>query len=507
MGGGDQALSVKQLNERIQGALQTAFPDPVWVKGEVQRLPRDAACRPHVYFELHEAGPGGAAGFQIPAAILKWDRDRFGLGRYLDGSDPAFTLQDKLEVCLLCRVDFYPPFGKISLKVVGIDPEFSLGQLEAQRRRVLAQLEADGLLRLNATHPVPDLPLRVGLITSRGSAAERDFRTGLESSGYDFGIMMADCRMQGEQTAPQVQAALEHFAHQDLDIVVITRGGGSRADLSWFDQQTLCEAVARCPLPVVAAIGHEIDTSLVDLCAHTRCKTPTAAAEFLTETVRRQDQRLLEAAQSLGRLAERSLELAARRLEAGDRVARLVDSRLRHADQRLQTLASTLEARTGRLGAHHGRRLQDVAARLVAGVGQRTAAARHQTDYLAQRVAREAARTTEQPRERLLRASRSLEAPATRLLRWHGGRLDLLAEKLRLLDPTRLLERGFTLSLDEQGRPLRRAGDVQPGQIMRTRFADGEVTSTVHGSGGKVRRKPTQGGSGGEEDPGQQALF
>jgi len=121
-------LTVRQLNETIQAALQDAFGQPLWVKGEVQRLPHDSAQRRHVYFELHDAGAQGAATYQIPAAILGWDRDRYQLGRYLDGSDPSFRLQDKLEVCLLCRVDFYPPFGKVSLKVVGIDPEFSLGQ-------------------------------------------------------------------------------------------------------------------------------------------------------------------------------------------------------------------------------------------------------------------------------------------------------------------------------------------------------------------------------------------
>lgn len=454
----DRAISIRQLNERIQGALQAAFPDPIWVKGEVQRLPHDAARRQHVYFELHEAGPNGAAGFQMPTALLKWDRDRFGLGRYLDGTDPVFRLQDKLEVCLLCRVDFYPPFGKVSLKVVGIDPEFSLGQLEAQRRRVLAWLEAEGLLRLNATRPLADLPLRVGLITSRGSAADKDFRTGLEASGYGFGLMAVDCRMQGEQVAPQVAAALSHLATQDLDVIVITRGGGSRADLSWFDQQSLCEAVARCPVPVVAAIGHEIDTSLVDLCAHTRCKTPTAAAEFLADRVRRLDERVDELARQLARLAGQRLERAERRLE---------------------TLAASLEARTGRAVARQGRRLTEAAGRIMIGVDRRLAAARHRLDYLARQVSREAPRAVTLP----------------------GPRLDLLAEKVRLLDPARLLERGFTLSLDASGRPLRRAADVKAGQTIRTRFADGEVSSTVR------QRSPKRGQGGNEEDPGQQALF
>ena len=132
-----RVYTVEQLNKAIQAALLEAFPGSVWVRGEIQRLPADAARRKHVYFELHDTSGGGAANFQIPVALLEWDRKTFGLGRFLDGSDPDLQLRDKLEVCLECRVDFYPPFGKLSLKVIGVDKSFSLGQLEALRREVL----------------------------------------------------------------------------------------------------------------------------------------------------------------------------------------------------------------------------------------------------------------------------------------------------------------------------------------------------------------------------------
>ncbi len=481
-----RVLGVRQLSEAIRGALQAAFPDPVWVKGEVQRLPVGAASRKHVYFELHEGDERGSASFQLPAAIMGWDRDRFGLGRYLDGSDPAFRLQEKLEVCLLCQVDWYPPFGKLSLKVVGIDPEFSLGKLEAQRRRVLAWLEQEGLLELNQQLTLPSLPLRVGLITSAGSAAERDFRTGLERSGHRFVIQLADCRMQGEQTAPQVTAALRHLATRDLDVIVITRGGGSRADLSWFDQQDLCAAVARCPLPVVTAIGHEIDTSLADLCAHTRCKTPTAAAELLADRVQEQARRLQE---------------------ARERLARAALARLDGSDRRLRIAAAALENRTGRLVARHARRLQAAALRVAAGTRQRTVAASRQTDDLAGRLARAASRSGRDAARRLERLAAALAPPAVRRLQTGSQRLDVLAEKIRLLDPARLLERGYTFTLDGDGRLLRRAADVEPGQRLRTRFADGEVTSTVHGAAAPDRRRRKGGSRDPEEDPGQQALF
>ena len=277
--------TVRELNERISAAVKASFPATVWVKGEIQRLPADAGRRSHVYFELHETGATGAAEYQIPAGIMGWDRQAFGLGRYLDGSDPDLQLANKLEVCLEAQVDFYAKFGKLSLKVVGVDKSFALGQLEARRRAVLAFLEKEGLLELNRAVPLPEVPLKVGLVTAPGSAAERDFLTGLEQSGWAFRVEQVGAKMQGERVQAEVVAALDRLVAAGVEVVVVTRGGGSRADLSWFDQQDLAVAIARCPVPVVTAIGHEIDTSIADLVAHHRCKTPTAAAEFLVDRV------------------------------------------------------------------------------------------------------------------------------------------------------------------------------------------------------------------------------
>jgi exodeoxyribonuclease VII large subunit len=324
----------------------------------------------------------------------------------------------------------------------------------------------------------------VGLITSRGSAAEQDFRTGLEASGYPFRIELVDCRVQGEQVAPQVTAALAQLARRGCDAVVITRGGGSRADLSWFDQQELCVAIARCPLPVITAIGHEIDTSLADLCAHTRCKTPTAAAEFLADRVAAQADRLEEAARALSTTALARLDAAQRRLEAGERLPRLFTGAVREAGRHLHALTTRLELRTGRATGRWQQRLQGLALRAAAGAGRRLEASGRRTDYLARSLIREAPRAGVQG----------------------SRRLDGLAEKLRLLDPRRLLERGFTLTLAADGRPLTRAAQVVPGQILNTRFADGDITSIAGGP--RPARKPKGGRGGGEEeDSGQQALF
>ncbi len=544
-GGSRQVLTVAELNRTIEAAVRGAFPSAVWVRGEVQGLKPGFAGRKHVYFELHDTGGSGAADFQIPAAILDWDRQRFGLARYLDGSDPDFCLRNELEVCLQCRVDFYPPFGKLSLKVVGIDPAYSLGRLEAQRRAVLAFLQGADLLERNAALPLPELPLRVGLITAAGSAAERDFRTGLEASPYPFAVDLVDCRMQGEQMEGQVIQALRVLAARSVDVVVITRGGGSRADLSWFDQQDLAVAVATCLRPVIAAIGHEIDRAITDAVAHTSCKTPTAAAAFLVERVAVQDLRLRRASEALARGITRRLEAARRHAVAWNRVGPAARRPALVAGERLRNVGARLESRVVRQVAAVGDGLGRGEQRLRSAARQRCQSGavrqRSATERLAREALRPARRATDQlvqlgqrlALRRLLaggqRQGTVLTGVAARLARRsvavvqaRSGRLELLAGQVRLLDPELLLARGFTRTRDATGRALRRAVDVAPGDRITTEFADGIVASLVQPESGGSARAPGGGGSpgrrgqqdkkGGQRDgeearPGQETLF
>ncbi len=505
--------SVAELNKEIQAALQASFPATVWVRGEVQRLPLDAARRKHLYFELHDTSGSGAADYQIPVALLAWDRERFGLGKYLDGGDPDFQLRNELEVCLECRVDFYPPFGKLTLRIVGLDKSYTLGQLEAMRRQVLAFLKREGLLEMNAQLPFPLLPLQVGLITAAGSAAEKDFRTGLTSAPYPFTVDLIDCRMQGEQTERQVVQALQVLARRGVDVIVITRGGGSRGDLSWFDQQGIAVAIAQTVVPVITAIGHEIDRSIADAVAHRSCKTPTAAAEFLVA-------RLDEAAERVR--------------EAEGLLVGLVSDSLTAARQRLQATASRLELQVGRRVVVARDELSRQRTRLAASAAGRVAAARaahaHRTHRLSGLSRRQLAVANQylvrlaprlaparllagMPRRRqgLERRAASLGRLVPALLAGALRRLDHLADQARLLDPERLLARGYTLTMDIRGQVLKLAKLVEPGQRLRTRFQDGEVESIVDqnaaGNGRGSRRAKGGTGGGKKAHPGQESLF
>ena len=466
-----------------------AFPATVWVRGEVQRLPGDAGGRQHVYFELHETGGSGAAEYQASVSLMGWDRQKFGLGRYLDGSDPDFQLANKLEVCLECRVDFYAKFGKLSLKVVGLDPSFSLGKLEARRREILAYLAANELLDLQAALHLPDLPLRVGLITAAGSAAEQDFLTGLDASPWAFRVSMRGAKMQGESLQAEVIGALDKLLREELDVIVITRGGGSRADLSWFDQKDLAEKIARCPLPIVTAIGHDIDRSIADLVSHRACKTPTAAAEFLVDRVEESAVRLDEAAERLAGRVQDLLREATRRVEVEDRIVRAATACLLRTRMHARDLAGRLQRQAAGRVAAQREKLAGTGVRIASLAVGRIATSRRWGEVLAGRLAREAPRP-------LIAA---------------GRRLETLSVQTRLLDPDRLLRRGYTMTLDEAGKPLKEAGGLAAGDRITTRFQDGRVESIVQPTGAvkapRRARKKTGGGKKPDNDSGNPSLF
>jgi len=505
-----QVLSVRQVNDAISSAIQRAFPATIWVKGEVQRFPADAAHRKHLYFELQETSGSGAAEYQVAVAMMGWDRQRYGLGRYVDGSDPDFQLANKLEVCLECQVDYYAKFGKISLKIVGVDKNFSLGKLELQRREILAYLKQEMLLELNSTRSIPDLPLNIGLITSPQSAAHHDFMAGIEASPWAFNVQLQGAKMQGAQLETEVIAALNHFMAKDVDVIVLTRGGGSRADLSWFDQRDLAEAIARSTVPVVTAIGHEIDKSIADMVAHHSCKTPTAAAEFLVEIVDEAAHRLDQLQLNLLNLIEDKIAAARQSMDVGSRLAYLVDGKILKGRLKIQNFAVGLQQRTAsRLTANRDQlgylrsRLQTVSAtsllrgdQVLQGFGPRIELA--------------SGRIVVHEQKRLTACIEALIQRTAQVTKETGQNLDVLASKTRLLDPARLLARGYSLTRTENGSVVQSMNELAAGQKIKTRFHDGEVTSIVQPDStvtGKIQNKGKNSGSKSKKNPGQETLF
>ena len=298
--------TVSGLNQRVSSAIESAFPSQIWLVGEISGFNKNAHRR-HVGFDLVERTPQGATVSKVPATLF--ESTRRSIVAALRAAGDPFALEDELTVRMRVRVELYVPWGQYRVVVEQLDVNYTLGEAARRREEIVRLLTEAGLIGVNPALPLPPLPLRVALVTSLGSDAYNDVLRTLEESGFGFRVTAHGARVQGHATEPSVLNALDWIRErrQEFDVVLICRGGGSRTDLVWFDSEALGRAVARFPLPVVIGIGHEQDRSVLDEVGR-RCKTPTAAAQFLVETV----QRSLETLEALGVSV---LALAARRLQ------------------------------------------------------------------------------------------------------------------------------------------------------------------------------------------------
>jgi exodeoxyribonuclease VII large subunit len=340
----------------------------------------------------------------------------------------------------------------------GIDPVFTVGRLAANRDRVLRTLDAEGLLGANARLQLAPVPLRVGLITSRGSAAYHDFVDELLRSPYAWRVGVVDVAVQSAGAAQRIKWALGQLAQHRVDVVVIARGGGSRADLAPFDTELVARAIAAMDVPVITGVGHEIDRSVADEVSWSACKTPTACAQLLVGRVDA----------FVGALDHASHQVAAR---ARQRMA-VAGRELEHAAHRARRSATAAVAREHtRLDRAHGR-LDELARRRTVDLGAHLDTCARRLAELGRRATRDR-RTVLDVRERELatHAQHHLSRAELRLARSEGI--------VRALDPRRVLERGYSITRDADGRVVRHAADVGVGTQIQTELAEGRVVSRV----------------------------
>lgn len=311
---GEPSFTVEQLGALIAGAVQQVFPHDIWVEGEISNLTRSRAG--HVYFDLIEpVTPGHHSNARI--AVVLFSQTKQIVNTQLKRQSVG-TMVDGMAVRIRAAVDFYPPQGRLQLRMTGIDPRFILAAMVAERDALLAKLAAEGVVERNKQVPVPMVPIRVGLVTSAVSAAAGDFLTELDGTGFAFEVLAVDARVQGELAPRALVGGLTAMFRHDVDVIALIRGGGARGDLSVFDNERLARTIADSPVPVWTGIGHEIDRSVADVVAHSAFKTPTAVAAELGGRVRR----YVDATEHLWA-----------------QIARRADTRTRRADRHLSTCA------------------------------------------------------------------------------------------------------------------------------------------------------------------------
>ena len=318
----DAGMPVRELVTAVARSIATGFPAPVWVTGEIENL----AVRPQgIFLNLAEPksdGPGGktasgisggAGSISVKATIWPTALEYM---RRMHGEDALRqVLQDGSQVRCLCRVGFYRDRAQLSLTIENVDPLFTKGALALAREALLKELRAKGLDRANKALPLPAFPFLVGLVSSEGSRAESDFLHQLESGPFPGKVLFMHAATQGEKVPVEVPAAIDTLARAGCDLIVITRGGGSAADLRWFDAREVAYAIAACPVPVVAAIGHHDDTCVAEEICHSRQKTPTAAAQFIVDTFTLARTRIDNATTGLKNSIDRMAEVQSRWFE------------------------------------------------------------------------------------------------------------------------------------------------------------------------------------------------
>ena len=444
--------SVGELSQIIARAVARAMPDEVWVRGEIRDLNR--APSGHVYFALIDGDSGDDPAALLPVTLFA--SDKAAVNRVLQRSG-AVRMTDGVEVRIRGRVAHYAARGTVQLRMTWIDTDYTLGRLAAERERLIRSLEQRGLLAKNRSLPMPVVPLHIGLITSRGSAAEADFLDELRSSGYAWRVVSVDARMQGRAAATEVIKGVELLASRKVDAIALVRGGGAQTDLAAFDDEAIAVAVANTPVPVLTGIGHEIDMSVTDLVARSH-KTPTACGAALVGLVGNYLQQLDRIAADADRAARLRLETARSGLVSSTaRLSRSADAAATRSAYRLDGLAARSLVASERLLRRQCDRVAQIAARTArAGTVKVDAAA-----------------------DSLDRMTVALESIADRSLVSARNHLNDLRHRIGLSDPDRLLARGWSITRGHDGTVITDPADVAPGSRLRTTVAGGELASVV----------------------------
>jgi exodeoxyribonuclease VII large subunit len=423
--------TVGELADAINAQLRRGFSDGVWVRGEIDGLRNSG---PHTYFTLVEHGDQGKAVMNVSlfapmkrnlTPLLKKNRLQLGNG---------------MKVRIFGHLDYYAPNGRLGLKMAGIDPRFTLGELSQARDQVVRRMVATGLFDANRQRAMPVVPLRVGVVTSVGTAAWHDFHQELVASDLAFDLKVCDTRVQGEFAELSVAAAITTLARRhDVDVVVVIRGGGARNELATFDAEQIAMSIATSPIPVLTGLGHEIDTSVADEVAHRSLKTPTACAGALIEMVVAYRDITEQRWSSIESLVARELgEATAALSDRAHRIARRTHAAVERADERLTTRRDRLRTVPNRQLGQSQRWIDDAAASLVRRVPHVVA---------------------ERQRE-----------------------IDAAAARLALLDPVNLLRRGWSITRGPDGSVVRSTADVGDGELVTTQVVDGSLTSRIEES-------------------------
>lgn len=429
-----EALTLYELNNLVRSLLEGRLNGDYWLQAELSEVRE--AYNGHCYVEFVQKDAAGR-NLIAKARGAIWAGTYRLLGPMFE-RETGQRLVPGLKVLVRVSVTFHELYG-YSLTVSDIDPAYTLGDIARRRKEILAQLAAEGILNDNKELRLPLPANRIAVISSATAAGYGDFCNQLlhNDYGFRFKVRLFPAVMQGERVESSILAALDAvMAERDeWDVVVIIRGGGATSDLSGFDTYLLAAACAQFPLPVITGIGHERDDTVLDAVAHTRVKTPTAAAAFL-----------------IGHLAETAATLD----DFSRRISQAARLRMEREQARLMRMSVRWGGEWQRVKSDGERRLDLLSQRLQHACMFRLSDGKHRLTICSERLC--ASLPARMERERF--------------------RLRLLQQRCEAADPAVLLKRGYSMTWCN-GTLVRAAGQLKQGDEITTRLADGEVRSVV----------------------------
>ena len=427
------AFTLYELNQMVRQVLETDMPDEYWVEAELSEI---REVRGHCYMELIQKDEYNNT--PIARASAKcWSRQWMVIQPYFERITGQ-RLHAGLKVLLKVVVNFHEAYG-FSWIVVDIDPTYTMGDMARRRQEIIQKLKAEGVFDMQKELEIPMFAQRIAVISSANAAGYGDFRHQLSDNdhGFQFSTQLFPAIMQGEQVEESVIAALNQVNRQidHFDVVVIIRGGGATSDLSGFDTFDLAENVANFPLPILTGIGHERDESVLDLVANTSLKTPTAVAAFLIDHLETVNSRIEEALQSIAEMVKRKMDTEKLRL------GRLAE--------KIPLLFSVVKAK-------------------------RTS----EVDALLAKLIHQAESRVSDEQHRIYQLQGRLKPAVERCLTEQMHLVTLLGQKVFDMDPRRLLEKGYSITLFE-GKAVRDAAALKKGDEIVTKFKKGSVKSII----------------------------
>nr|WP_302341791.1 exodeoxyribonuclease VII large subunit [Aeromonas simiae] len=435
-----QVFTVTRLNSAVRMLLEHEL-GTVWLNGEISNLAMPASG--HWYFSLKDLSS------QVRCAMFKGSNRRV-----------AMRPRDGMQVLVQARVSLYEPRGDYQLIIESMQPAGD-GVLAMRFEELKQRLAAEGLFAAERKRPLPTQPRAVGIITSATGAALHDMLTVLRRRAPALPVIIYPTQVQGQAAIGQIVHALYTANRRDeVDVLIVGRGGGSLEDLWCFNEEAVARAIAHSRIPVVSAVGHEVDVTISDFVADLRAPTPSAAAELVAPDQGQLRERLAVLARSLHRAIAQQLQERRHHLA-------LLGKRLEHRDPK-----RTLEQQS--------QRLDELALRLERQMQRQLQGSERHLGQLAQRLERHTPqRRIEEGRRHQQLAAERLGSAMARLLATRSHRIGMLAARLDGVSPLATLGRGYAILRDEQGKVVQRAADTHIGQPLSVRLAEGSLSVRV----------------------------